>query len=60
MTLADAYRRLPARALALLHLRAIVRRARRYSRDGMPLPVAVVVADRILRGEARGAARRLP
>lgn len=56
MTLADAYRRLPARALAL---RAVVRRARRYSRDGMPLPVAVVVADRILRGKAR-AARRLP
>ena len=52
MTLADAYRRLPPRALALLHLRAIVRRARRYSRDGMPLPVAVVVADRILHGES--------
>ena len=53
VTLADAYRRLPPRALALLHLRAVVRRARRYSRDGMPLPVAVTVADRILRGESR-------
>ena len=53
MTLADAYRRLPARALALLHLRTIVRRARRYSREEMPLPLAVTVADRILRGESR-------
>ena len=52
-----AYARLPARALALLHLHAVTRRARRYAADprgALPWQVALVVADRLVRGEAGG------
>lgn len=56
MTTRQAYARLPPRALCCLHLWAVVRRARIYHAEGLPLPLALVVADRILRGESRGRA----